>query len=180
MVFKATCIKRSCRGFTIAESLIGLALGVLLAGVVMGFAVYNGRSFAALTNWMELQQGNRSAMDQITRDVRQVLAVTAYNTNSVTFLDYDGKSLLLAYDPVKKTLTRTKNGASKILLRECDSFEFFLMQRNIIEGSYTYYPAEEIETCKVLGLKWSCSRTILGKKSQLTEDQSIDIVIRKI
>src|SRR5688500_7897882 len=183
MVSKAICTKAhlagGCRGFTLVEMMVGLGLGMLLAGVVMTFALYSTRSFSILANHLELHQANRQALDTMTRDIRQVRRMTIYATNSVTVEDSDGVALKYTYDSAARTLTRLKGTSSQVLLKGCDSMTFDMMQRNVIEGSYDYYPADEVETCKVVRIKWSCSRDLLGKKSQVSEDQSTDVVIRK-
>lgn len=183
MVFKAISTKvgrtNRCGGFTLAETIMGLGLGVLLAATFMTFVLYNSRSFSILANHLELHQGNRQALDTMTRDIRQVRRLTIYATNSVTFEDADGIALQYTYNPTAKTLTRTKGASSTVLLKGCDSMSFEMMQRNIIEGTYDYYPADEVETCKVVRIRWNCSRDLLGKKSQISEDQSTDVVIRK-
>jgi hypothetical protein len=153
---------------------------VLVLGATVAFSMYATRSFAAVSNWMELDQANRLAIDTMARDIRQVNRMTTYQANSVTFEDSDGASVAFTYDPAKKTLIRTKSGSTTVLLRECDEIIFSMMQRNIIEGSYTYYPAEDVDSCKVVGVSWHCSRTILGQKSQISGGQTTQVVIRKL
>jgi hypothetical protein len=105
--------------------------------------------------------------------------MTIYATNTVTFQDWDGLNLVFTYNPTARTLTRIKNGQSTILLQGCDQFSFTMLQRNIIEGEYDYYLADDVYTCKVVRVKWSCSRDLLGRKAQITDGQSADVVIRK-
>ena len=76
------------------------------------------RNFAALSNWIDLDQRNQTAIDNMTRSIRQAQRVTAFATNQLTVLDVDGTALTYAYDPVARTLTRTKGADSAVLLRE--------------------------------------------------------------
>jgi len=183
MDFKVTSFKNDQRrrqGFSLPELMVTLCIGGLVLGATVAFSLYVTNGFAAVSNWMELDQANRLAIDTMARDIRQVNRMTAYQTNAVTFEDGDGASLTFTYNPAKKTLTRTKGTSTTVLLRECDEITFSMMQRNIIEGSYTYYPAEDFDTCKVVGISWTCSRTILGRKSQLSGGQTTQVVIRKL
>jgi hypothetical protein len=187
MVFKAICTKnglsalrpRLCDGFTLVETLMGVGLGGLVIAMFLAFLLYTSRSFSILTNHLELHQANRQALDTMTRDIRQVRRVTRYATNSVTFEDADGMALDYTYDVAAKTLTRVKGASTQVLLTGCDSILFDMLQRNVMEGSYDYYPADDVHTCKVLRIRWKSSRQLLGKKSQVSEDQSTDVVIRK-
>ena len=70
-------------------------------------------------------------------------------------------------------------GTTKTVLVECSTFSFVLMQRNIVEGSYAYYPAEILAEAKVIGITWETSRSIMGKKTGLSGSQTARIVIRK-
>jgi hypothetical protein len=115
----------------------------------------------------------------MTRDIRQANRVTSFATNQVTLEDYDGTNLVYRFDPLAGTLTRTKGTQSRILLRELEVCTFTMMQRNLIEGTQDNYPTDEPAECKLLDLTWNCSRTIMGKKANLSGGQSARIVIRK-
>jgi Tfp pilus assembly protein PilW len=171
--------RRREAGMTLVEILMSLGVGVILMAVVISFSIYQGRSFAVLTNMVDMDQANRETLDRLSRDVRQVNRVTTYGTNRVILEDYDLLPLTYTYDATAGTLTRTKSGQSTVLLRGCDSLQFTMMQRNIVAGSFAYYPADDESTCKVLGVTWVCSRTILGRKTNITGTQSARIVIRK-
>ncbi len=155
------------------------AIGVILMGVFMSFAIYQGRSFTVILNLVDMDQLNRSALDQMSRDIRQVNKVTYYGTNWIDFQDYDNATLTYRFDPATGSVTRTKGGATKTVLIQCSTFTFALMQRNIVEGSYAYYPADTIAEAKVIGITWETSRSIMGKKTGLSGSQTARIVIRK-
>ena len=179
MVCRAITSKPGKGAYTVLEITFAMGIGALIFGALIAFCIYNARSFAALSNWMDLDQANRLAIDQMTREIRQVNKMTACTTNSAAFEDNDGKPLEYKYDPVSRVVTRTKDGTTQTMLKECDEFTFNIYQRNIIEGSFNYYPADNINECKVVGVSWVCSRTILGQKSQMSGSQTAQIVIRK-
>ena len=162
------------------ETLVALLLGAILATVIAAFMVYTARNFAALSNCIDLDQRNQTAIDHMTRSIRQAQRVTAFATNQVTVLDADGAALTYAYDPAARTLTRSKGTERTVLLREVDAFAFAMMQRNIIAKTLNNYPTTDVNQCKILGVYWNCSRTILGKKSNVSGGQSTRVAIRSL
>ena len=147
-------------GATVTEFVMAGGIGAVIVAVILSFALYQGRSFAVIFNISDMDQANRIALDQLTQQIRQVNKVTAYATNSVVFEDYDNVALTYRFDPTARTLSRTKGGTTQILLREIESLTFALMQRNIVDGSYAYYPAETVAECKVLSIVWETSRAV--------------------
>ncbi|MEY2408501.1 MAG: hypothetical protein QOF48_1171 [Verrucomicrobiota bacterium] len=166
-------------GATLVEFIVAGGIGTVLLAIFISFAIYQGRSFTVLLNMSDMDQANRTALDRMTKDIRQVNKVTYYGTNWVDFEDFDKVTLTYRFSPSTHTLTRTKGTDTTILLREIESLTFTMMQRNLIEGSYEYYPAETLAECKVIGLLWETSRSIMGKKTGLSGTQAARIVIRK-
>ncbi len=161
-----------------------MGITTLLVLVICSFAFYSSRNFATISNYVELDDVNRLAMDQITRDLRQANRITSYDTynnttNAITLEDSDGQPLTYSYSPGARTLTRTKNSVSKVLLTECDVLKFSLGQRNPASGTYDVYPAANADLAKVLCVSWVCSRKILGIKATTESVQTARIVIRK-
>ena len=180
---RTTPTKRSRQGATLVETLVALLLGAILATVIAAFMVYTARNFAALSNCIDLDQRNQTAIDHMTRSIRQAQRVTAFATHQVTILDADGtNTVTYKYDPdpAVRTLTRTKGTESTVLLREVDAFAFAMMQRNIIAKTLNNYPTTDVNQCKILGVYWNCSRTILGKKSNVSGGQSTRVAIRSL
>jgi hypothetical protein len=158
-----------------------VAFGItgLLLVAIASVAMFSGRSFAALANYVELDDKNRLAIDQLTRDLRQANRIVSYNANSLTMQDADGVEITYNYSTSNHTLSRSKGGTSSVLLRECDNFNFSLGQRNTVAGSYDLYPAESVDTAKVVNVAWVCSRKIFGVKQNTESVQTARIVIRK-
>jgi len=186
---KATSIRSLAQpgrrqAFGLTEMIFAMGITTLLVLVVCSFAMFSSRSFATVANYVELDDVNRLAMDQITRDLRQANRITSYDTynnttNSITLEDSDGQPLIYHFSPGARTLTRTKNSVSKVILTECDVLKFSLGQRNPAAGSYDVYPAANAELAKVLCVSWVCSRQIFGVKANTESVQTARIVIRK-
>src|SRR5438876_11685457 len=131
MDFKITSTKaaskRAGSGFTLIEVLFSIGVTSLAMAAVATFFLFSTHGFATLFNYVDLDDVNRIAMDQLTRDVRQANSVDSYTvdpitntTNSVTLIDSDGLKLSYTYDRTARSLTRTKSGVSKVVLTECD------------------------------------------------------------
>jgi hypothetical protein len=130
-----------------------------------------------------LDDVNRVAMDQITRDVRQANMVSSYATNRLTLQDSDGLPIIYSYNATNKTLLRTStfNGvtSTKTILTECDKLKFEMAQRNTKYGGYDVVPISNPALCKVVNVSWLCSRKLLGIKENTESVQTARIVIRK-
>ncbi len=170
------------RAFALVEMLFAIGVATILAVGVCGFSMFASRSFAALYNYVDLDDVNRIAIDQLTRDVRQCNRVAYYNTNGVCLVleEPDGVNISYVYNPSLRTLTRTKGSDVKVLLRECDRLNFSLGQRNTDVGGYDVFPvATTLDTAKVINVSWVCSRTLFGRKENTESVQTARIVIRK-
>jgi Tfp pilus assembly protein PilW len=166
-------------GSALIEAIMAIGITAMLVLTLFTFMFFSGKSFAALFNYVDLDDVNRVAMDTLTRDVRQSNKVTASTTNSLTLEDTDGSSIVYTFSPTTKTLTRNKNGANKVILTECSRLNFNLGQRNTATGGYDVYPAATPATCKVVNVSWMCSRSIYGRAENTESVQTARIVIRK-
>jgi hypothetical protein len=183
MVCKITSTERGRQGrvsgSALIEAIMAIGITAMLILSLFSFMFFSGKSFAALFNYVDLDDVNRVAIDTLTRDVRQSNKVTASTTNSLTLEDSDGSSIVYAYSPSTKSLTRNKNGSSRVILTECTRLNFNLGQRNTSTGGYNVYPAATPATCKVVNVSWMCSRSIYGQAVNTESVQTARIVIRK-
>ena len=168
---------------TLVEILVATAIAGVVLIVVSALTFYSARSFAALTNYVDLDQRSRNALDTMISDIRQTDKLDTY---TATRLQFTGTSpaaytLVYDYDANAKRLTKTLNGVSTVLLTECQELQFKVFQRNPIAGTHnlvepqTYRP----DLVKAIQLSWTCSRDILGKKANTESVQSARVVIRK-
>ena len=183
MASKITSIKRRGQGrkggFVLTEIVVALGITILLFAAVCAFSAFSAKSFAAMFNYVDLDDINRIAMDQITRDLRQANRVTAFTSTSLTLEDSSLAALSYTYSAKARTLTRLKNGISRVILKDCDRLAFTVGQRNPVGGSYDVYPAATASTAKVVNVSWACSRTICGVKENTENVQTARIIIRK-
>ena len=168
-------------GFTLLETLFSVGVTALCLGTLSVFFVFCSHSFTTLFNYVDLDDANRIAMDQLTRDVREADSVTSFSTNQLVLQDGDGLALTYTYDPTNRTLTRFKqNSPSTLLLKDCDTLSFDVRQRNVVGGTYDVYPlATNGASAKVIDVYWDCSRKVFGVKEDTESVQTARIVIRK-
>lgn len=179
MDFKITSTKRRA-GVTLVDMLIGLSIASIGMLIMASLSSHTARSFAGLANYTDLDRASRNALDTMSKEIRQTRRLIDGSTNSLTFEDSDGSTLQYTYSKGAKTLKRSKNGASpKVLLTDCQNLTFLMFQRNPVAGSYDVYPAATPATCKLIQLKWTCSRDLITAGANTESVQSSKIVIRK-
>ena len=166
-------------GFTLTEVMISASITSLLFLCLASFSMYGSRVFAALANYSQVESSSRLTLDSVSQQIRQSKGLLTFATNSVTVQDTDGAALQFSYDPSAKTLTRIKNGVSRVLLTGCQQLRFDMFQRTPINGSFDAYSATSVGTGKMIQVTWVCSRNILGGTVNSDSVQSAKIVIRK-
>src|SRR5881392_4198625 len=111
---------RRSGGFTLLELMVGVSIGFTAITAVTMLSIYTARSFAAVSNYMELDKNSRNTLDRMTQIVREADGVTSYNGQSIV-LSYHGQRLSFDYSKDAKllTLSNTNNVKTK-LLTGCD------------------------------------------------------------
>jgi hypothetical protein len=163
------------------DVLIGMSIASVALLLICVLTMFFGRSFAALVNYVSLDQNSRNTLDKMSKEIRQCNRLVGAGSNYLTFQDWDGGTLLYAYDPTGQTLTRSKNGVAdaRPLLTQCSYLNFSIFQRNSISNTYDQFPAADTNTCKLVQLSWVCYRPIIGTTQNTESVQSAKIVIRK-
>ena len=173
---------------TLVELQIASAIAVVLFSAVMALAFYTARSFAAFTNYVDLDANSRNALDLMSSEIRQADLVTAATSTNLTFQTTDPATLAqhtikYAYDAGKKEVSRVFDGGQPdVLLTECSFLQFATFQRNTtpsFDNAFVPVATSQPNLCKVVQLTWICSRKILGKSSNTESVQSAKVVIRK-
>ena len=172
---------------TLVETMIATGLaGLVLAGI-MSFSTFTARSFASMGNYCSMNSSSRLALDEMSKEIRQTDFLTNYTETSLVFQTTDpvtSNTYLLSYtyDPDARTLTRTLNGTSRVLLTGCSSYHFDLYQRNpvLTNGGdlVALISTNQPRLVKAIDLSWVCSRSVLGRFATTEDDQSERVVIR--
>src|SRR5437867_9593649 len=157
------------KGIALVEILMSMGVGGLVLSAVASQMFYSGRSFAALANYVDLDNSSRSALDKMCCEIRQANHLTSYSPIRLQFETVDAatgatNALTYSYDSTTATLQRTYAGQTTTLLKEIvpNSLQFNAYQRNPVGGSVDHYPTTDPTLCKVVQLAWTSSRKILG------------------
>jgi Tfp pilus assembly protein PilV len=178
---------RTRQAWTLLEMMVAVGIFSLSSLGLMGLYLFSVKSMGSMYNYCLLDQYNRQAMDQLTREIRQATKVLNYTTNSVTILaaNDDGSTSTVTYTfspSAKKMLRTSSDGTSKALLNNCSLLSFKLFTRcpsNGVFGSFPVAINNWSNTVKVLQLTWKTSittPTCLGNSENI---QTARIVIRK-
>jgi len=174
---KPFSVRRKNLGFTLVELMVACGIAVLVFAAIGFTTVFTARSFLAIGNYADLDNASRNALDIMSRDIRQTRGLTAYQTNQLTFQDFDGAALTYTWDPAVGTLSRQKGTETRVLLNQCDYLNFGVSQRNP-SNDFNFYPATNLSTVKLIDVSWNCSRQILQQKVNTESVQTAKLVIR--
>jgi len=158
--------------------MVAAALGLIALTAVGMLSWFSSRSFAAIANYVALDQASQLALDKMSKEVRQARRLTDYSPTSLNLLDFDNNPLQFVYDPDAKTLVRVSAGQTNLLLTGCDFLQFTNYQRTPTSNTFDAYQAASVTNSKVIQVTWSCSRKILGAKVNTESIQSSKIALR--
>ena len=185
MGFRIMYIKlqgKSRQGLTLVEVLVASCLFGITAVVLSTIFQFSTRAFASLANYAELDKINRTAMDTVTKEVRQARLVTDVTSNSVSIINGDGISVTYRFEPFNRRFIRTTADTSKVLVSDCSLLNFDVYQRNNIAGTWDQYPVathDWSEYVKVIRLTWKAYRAVPGGPGVSENIQTAKIIIRK-
>src|SRR3989442_7944439 len=145
--------RKTQAGLTLMECLVSMGVSSLVLMMILMLTLYSGRGFASLVNYVDLNTTGANAMDQMTKDIRQAVALTGYASNKLTFdAGSNQPAIIFTYNPTNSTLTRQQGSSSKVLLSGCDTLVFAIYQGTPIPGTYDQYPVADTNTCKVVAV----------------------------
>jgi prepilin-type N-terminal cleavage/methylation domain-containing protein len=178
-------------GFTLPEVMISVALSSLILGLAGSLWLFGSRSFAAMSNYTDLDMKSRNALDLMSREIRQASRVTGFhNTGNTRWLQVtnaiEGTATTYTWNATPRTLVCQKTGQpDQVYLTECDRWDFDLFQRAPQKGgTYVFFPAtntagaDDLSICKLVNMTWKCSRTILGSRVNTESVQTAQVVLR--
>ena len=179
--------QRSRSAWTLVEIMVAVAVFSIVGLVLMGTYLFSVKTMASMYNYALLDQSNRQAMDQLTREIRQARKVLNYTTNSITIQTADednttGPTVTYSFSPNAQKMIRTStDGTSKAILNNCSLLSFQLFKRcpsNSIFGSFPVATNDWMNTVKVLQLTWKTSIILSTGIVNSENIQTARIVIR--
>ena len=174
------CEVIACSALALVEIIVALGIGSVVLLVTMMLFLYSGQSLAAISNYVALDSASRNALDRITKEIREALAMTSFQTNEVTLIDLEGQTLKYSHSPTTRLFTRERpiGATPQILLTECDGLEFQIFQRTPQAGTNSFTPTTDVSSCKMLSVNWRCSRVLMGARMNTERVQTAQIVLR--
>jgi len=146
MVCTTTSTKARCRALTLVELLVATAISGVLIAAVMSLTFYSARSFAAMANYVDLDNCSRNALDVMSREIRQADCLVSGDDHQLVFRHTNpgnGATFTIGYtyNPDTRVLARLQQGGPRtVLLDECDFLKFSIYQRNPMGGPTTSIP----------------------------------------
>lgn len=178
--------RSTIRAWTLPEMLLGVVIFALSGMALSSIYIFSLRSFAALTNYSSLDRENRTAMDILTREIRQAKQVVDYSTNgtsTLTIINGDTQTVTYSFSPTTKQMLRTvQGGDTQVLLTNCDLLNFNLYQRCPSNGNYGIFPTATTnwqQTVKVIQFTWKTASTLPNAEVNSENVQTARVVIRK-
>jgi hypothetical protein len=164
---------------TLAEMMVSVGVGFLVLTLVAAVFMSSSFSFTAMGNYVTMDQSSRSALDQMTRDIRRSRDLTSFATNQLVFTFSGTTNLIYKYDSSSGNLTSWKTGdtVTNVLLKGCNYLQFS-MYNNVPQTGGTLNTAATVGQAKAISVNWRCSRSILGRRNTTEYIQEAVIVIR--
>ncbi|MFO1514205.1 MAG: prepilin-type N-terminal cleavage/methylation domain-containing protein [Verrucomicrobiota bacterium] len=178
-------------GLSLIEMMVTLAVGAIVLVILGLLSVYGLRSFLVMGNCAALDDKNRLAADQITRDLRQATRVLSFET------DADHKALRLTnslqgiateylWSADTRRLTCEKTDQPQVTcLTDCDSWEaLFFQNLPLASATQPFLPATnalgdlDLNRARIVSLSWKCSRPVAGSRVKTESTQSLQVVLR--
>jgi type II secretory pathway pseudopilin PulG len=179
-IMSITNEKGSRAGVTLVELMVGMGIAGLVMLIIAPLSLYSGRSFAEIANYSDLNCRSINALDRLTKEIRQSSGLLSYSSTEITITNGPGKpNIAYAYLPASREVVRREGATTTVLLRQCDSVDFRMYQRTPKPGGHEQYETSDPGSCKVITVKWVCSRKMLGARRNTDEVQTARVVIRK-
>ena len=155
--------RRRLAGFTLVEAMVATVLGTLIMAVIAYLSVYSSRTFAAMSNYVDLDLHSRNALDIIGREFCNSTAVVDCKTNLavnyITLTNTDSATFVkITWDTNAATLTLDKTGQpTKTLLIGCDNWKLWLYNRapSISSTNLSFNLATNLASCKLINMSWN-------------------------
>jgi len=174
------------RGFTLVEVMVAMGIGMVTLAAVAATTVFCLRSFAGIYNYSDLNASSRLALDTMSREIRGASYVDDYQSSTtgsfIRVVNTNTASPItntFAWSPSEQTLTWSNSTQEPItLLTKCTNWSCTLLE-GYASNNYSFPDiAPKPAACKIVDMRWSCFRTILGIKMNSETEQGGQIVLR--
>lgn len=162
---------------TLIEMLVTSAIGSFVLTSILTTGVTLSDTMVAISNYCDLNQDSRRALDMMSADIRNTAIVTSITDRQVTVSNIlTGNVISYSWDGSDK-FVRNYNGTRMVMLDNCDYLKISGYQRNPT-NNFEFLPASTAAQTKLISISWRCSRQILGAKLNTESVQTAQICIR--
>jgi hypothetical protein len=159
--------KGSRWGFSNPSTLVNVGV-VALAMLGSGsFGPSSMRKVATMASYPVLNHRDQNASSLIAQDIRQASSVDSASAQTVvlnTSVAGRKSRVTYVYDSKAGTVIRMEGQNTQTILKGVDSFSFSLFQRPTADAAYGKFVPAVADNARLVGCRWSCSRTIAGAK----------------
>jgi len=141
------------------------------------------RSFAAMSNYAEMDGKSRMAVDLMLREIRSadkvLSASSSTNSGSLTVANTAAattNTFTWASDSGKLTWAKTGQ-AQRTLLTGCDNWSFTMYLR-VPDANGNFYTTPTPSLCKLINMAWRCTRNNILKKINSESVVTAEVVLR--
>ena len=179
------------QGWTLVETMVAVAILSLSGLALMGLYLFCVNGMASMYNYALLDQYNRQAMDQLSREIRQARGVVGYATNSITIQTANtdgsaGPNVTYSFNAIGQKLIRSSDdGTSKVLLNHCSLLQFQLFTRcptngtlDSITNAFPMATSDWTKTAKILQLTWKTAMRLPSGAVNSENIQTARVVLR--
>jgi Tfp pilus assembly protein PilW len=169
-------------GFTLVELMVASVISVFVIGTIAMLALISLQNYVATSNYVQMNNDSRNAMDWISREIRNASALIGYQTSNPQYLQLTNScfanSTTITY--VSNSIILSKTGQPDYtLLTGCTNFSFQLFSRQPDTNTVSYTnTTTSPQSCKVISLSWSCAQPIVGSKLCTEVMQSAQVMLR--
>lgn len=164
--------------FTLAEYMVAMSIGVMVLAAAVVLWAYASRTCAGLLNYVDMSISSKNALDRMSREIRNAIAIKSCTANQLVLYDPDGVLVTYTYKTGNQSLTQNKAGETTTLLRECSAFQFSAFRREPQSGSDALTATTDTNYMKVVQMQWTCGRQLTGDKTNTQGMVSSKVVIR--
>jgi len=168
---------------TLVEFMVATAIAGIVFVAVMAFSFYSARSIAAISNYVDLDNKSRTALDVMSKEIREATNVIACTGTGITLgvAATNGNYSVTFQWFTDGTVQRIQGGNRRVLLTECDVMNFGMYKRNPTNppsGELVLVTNTVPSLTKGVQMRWICSRAIFGQRVNTESVQSALVVLR--
>ena len=169
-IFRSASRCRQRAGFTLTETLVAVAILLVLTTGIMSTYVFSIWGFQSITNYVQLHMDGRTAVNQFLKDMRGVTNVVAFAANGPFVVAI--ATNFVNGTPLTTTATYTFSSSGHTLSRS-DSTSTMLLATNVKLATFTMYDRSGSNTM-VLGVAKSVQLDLLLSNRVVNLQQTED------